>query len=144
MTNQIAQSKYEALYDLYCDLTTTYVVSLLQKGTASDFERQVLCDVLTGTVEEDACHLTDGDVQSIHDMAIKMVGGCSEEEQARWQKLVKACADEIESRNEAYICPNCDGDMREGGHDIQVDVDYFVCRPDDSRADYAYEAHGDR
>ena len=35
-----------------------------------------------------------------------------------------------------HECPECGGDVRFGEHGIRVAVDYYICRPEDVRADW--------
>ena len=145
------QAKYDFLYDLYADcITIPDLIAIAQKGVYEGIERRVVCEQLIGTIEDDACHLSDKDVWGIYQLAqVRAFESLADEERDHWQKLKGLSKDELDERaereSEEFACPNCGGDMRSGDHNIQVAVDDFICRPDEmDYADYLYEARGDR
>mgnify|MGYP001166060407 FL=1 len=144
------QDRYYFLYDLYAEcIQIPEMLIIAQSDIYAEAERRVLCELLITSAQDDAPHLSDDDVRLIHRLAVVRANQFADEERAHWEKLKLACLDEMEERKEReleeYLCPNCGGDVRSGDHNIQVDVDDFICHPDlMDYADYLYELHGDR
>lgn len=143
----LIQKHYDFLYDLYAEyVSVADLITIAQRDLSLPVERRAICELLINWVKDDACHLTDANLQTIVGLADvwhrRFYGG---EEGNHWHALMEFAKDEIESRQEKFICPNCGGDMREGGHNIRVDVDDFACYDDGGDyADYRYSDWKDR
>lgn len=147
----LIQKHYDFLYDLYTEyVSIPDLIIIAQRDLALPVERRVVCEMLIAVVREDAIHLSNADLQTITGLADawhrRFYGNA---EGDHWHTLIETAKAEIEDRAECeadeFTCPNCGGDMREGGHNIRIDVDDFTCYDDGGGyADYRYSAWKDR
>lgn len=147
----LIQKHYDFLYDLYTEyVSIPDLIVIAQRDLTLPVERRAVCEMLINVVRDDACHLSEGDLQTIVGLADawhrRFYGNA---EADHWHTLVEVTKDEIivraEREAEEFTCPICGGDMREGGHNIRIDVDDFACYDDGGDyADYRYSAWKDR
>jgi hypothetical protein len=145
--NTLMQKHFDFLYDLYAECATIpEIVTIVQRPIELEPERRALCELLIAIVADDACHLLDDNLGAIQQIAdARSLHFCGTEEGVQWGKLYDAVSGEIYERTEATTCPDCGGDLRSGEHQVQIDVDDFICYPEPmGYADYLHEAHFDK